>query len=381
MPVARRAPNEGTITKRKDGRWHARVHLGYRDGKRLRKSLYGRSRREVQQKLTKALHDIDRGVQLATNERLPVGDFLDRWLADDVRHRVRPLTLRSYTAIVNQHLKPAFGSTPLRKLEPRQVQSLLGRKLEAGLSSRRVQYIHAVLRASLNKAERWGLVTRNVAKLVDPPRVNRPELRPLGPAELQRLFVAVRDHRWEALYVLAAATGMRQGELLGLQWAHVDLQGRTLQVRTALQRIDGELRLVEPKTARSRRRIALPQIAVEALQRHRRRQAEERLLAGTDWAASDFVFTTSRGTPIDAASVTRALKRLLKDAGLRDQRFHDLRHACASLMVAQGVHPRVVMEALGHSQISLTMNTYSHVLPEAQKQAADLLDSVLAANA
>ena len=177
--MGRRAPNEGTISKRSDGRWHARVHLGYRDGKRARKSFYGQSRREVQQKLTRALHDIDRGVQLATNDRLPVGDFLDRWLADDVRHRVRPLTLHSYTAIVNPHLKPALGRTPLGNLEPRQVQTLLGQKLEVGLSPRRVQYIHAVLRASLNKAERWGLVSRNVAKLVDPPDYS-PRLKASG---------------------------------------------------------------------------------------------------------------------------------------------------------------------------------------------------------
>jgi integrase len=379
--MSRRAPYEGTISKRRDGRWQARIHLGYRDGRRLRKSVYGRTRREVQQKLTQALRELDLGLKLETSDRLSVSDYLDRWLRDDVRHRVRPLTLRSYTAIVDKHLKPSLGRTPLRKLEPRQVQTLLGEKLGSGLSPRRVQYVHAVLRAALHRAERWGYVSRNVAKLVDPPRVKRHELQPLTPSELKQLFAAARGHRWEAVFVVAASTGMRQGELLGLQWSQVDLDGAVLHVRTALQRIDGELRLVEPKTSRSKRTVALPHIAVEAFRRHRARQAQDRLLAGSGWVDSDFVFTTRVGTPVDAASVTRALKDLLHRAGLRDQRFHDLRHACASLMVAQGVHPRVVMEALGHSQISLTMNTYAHVLPEAQKQAADLLDSVLSANA
>lgn len=234
-----------------------------------------------------------------------------------------------------------------------------------------------MLRDALNCALRWGFIQRNAATLVDPPRISRTEVRPLTREQTRQFLDAVAGDRFESLYLVAIATGLRQGELLGLQWNDVDLNGGTVRVRHSLQRVTGTLTLVEPKTERSRRTVKLPAIALSALHAQRRRQAEARLLAGSRWRDSGFVFATTIGTPLDATNVTHAFRRALLKAGLPRQRFHDLRHTAASLLLLQGVHPRVVMDVLGHSQISLTMNTYAHVMPALQHEAADRMDSVL----
>jgi integrase len=212
---------------------------------------------------------------------------------------------------------------------------------------------------------------------VDPPRVRRPEIHPLTPEQARTFLDAARGDRLEALYSVALAIGLRQGEALGLRWEHIDLDGGELRVRVALQRIAGKLQLVEPKTRQSRRTIPLPQVAVNALRAHRVSQLEERLLAGDRWVDTGLVFCTPKGTPLDARNVTRRFQKLLKQTDLPHQRFHDLRHTCATLLLVQGVPPRVVMEILGHSQISLTMDTYTHVVPALKREAANRMDALL----
>jgi integrase len=236
-----------------------------------------------------------------------------------------------------------------------------------------------VLRRALNDALRWGLVARNVATLVTPPRGQRYEVRPLDPVQARRFLDAVRGDRLEALYSVALAVGLRQGEALGLQWDDIDLDSAALHVRHALQRVDGRLQLVEPKTARSRRTVILPATVIDALKAHRSRQVAERLTAGSEWVDHKLVFCSPMGRPLDASNVTHTFQRHLIRAGLPRQRFHDLRHACASFLLAQGVSPRVVMEVLGHSQITLTLNTYTHVLPSLSREAAERMNALLAA--
>ncbi len=179
------------------------------------------------------------------------------------------------------------------------------------------------------------------------------------------------------MYTVALALGLRQGEALGVRWEDVDLEAQTLRVRYALQRIDRKPTFVEPKTTRSRRTLPLPPSIVTALRAHRVRQLEERLLAGERWQDWNLVFASTVGTPLDGHNVTHRLQKHLERAGLPRQRFHDLRHCCASLLLAQGVHPRAVMEILGHSQIALTMDTYSHVMPAMLRDAANLMDGIL----
>lgn len=244
-----------------------------------------------------------------------------------------------------------------------------------------MQYTRAVLRKALNQALRWGLVTKNAATLADPPKAEPREIRPLDPDEARRFLDAARGDRLEALYSVALSLGLRMGEILGLRWEDVDLDARTLTVRKQLQRLDGKPQLVDLKTRQSRRTLALPAGLAGALREHRKRQLEARLLAGERWRGEDWglVFTSTIGTPLDPRNLTDRYKALLARAGLPALRFHDLRHSCASLLIAQGIPAKIVMETLGHSQISLTLNTYAHVFPEVQRQAAEAMDRLFGA--
>lgn len=241
--------------------------------------------------------------------------------------------------------------------------------------------IRTVLRLALGRAVKHGLVPRNVAALASPPKQERHEIQPLEPSELRAFLSAIEGHRLEALFVLAVTSGMRSGELLGLTWADLHLERSEVLVRLALQRIDGAPQLVAPKSTAGRRTIALPTVAVEALRAHRVRQLEERIAAGPEWqpVIDDLVFCTALGRPLDQANLLRTLHGILERAGLPRRRFHDLRHSMATALLVAGVSPRVVMEMLGHSQISLTLGTYSHVLPEVQRDAADRMGALLAA--
>ncbi len=372
MTTRRRGNGEGTVYRRTDGRWVGGISLPTGG----RKYVYGRSRKEASDRMASVLTELRRGV-LPPPEQLTVGDLLEQWLEDSARSSVRASTFRSYSDITRLHLLPELGRLRLSKLQPQHVERLLRRKLEDGLSTRRVQYIHAVLRRALSRAVRWGLVARNVAGLIDVPRVVRPEVQPLTPLEIQGFLDQVRGDRLEALYVMALSMGLRQGELLGLRWDDYDSEAGSLAVRRSLQRVNGVVGFVEPKSLRSRRVIGVPQSVRQVLSTHRKRQSRERLKAGPEWEEHGLVFSTVTGRPLDGTNMTHRFQRMLSEAGISRRRFHDLRHSCATVLLAQGLPARVVMEILGHSQISVTMNTYSHVLPEMQRGAAELMDGFL----
>lgn len=374
--MGRRGRHEGSIYRRSDGRWAGAVTLDYQGGRRRRKQVYGRTRKEVRDQITKLLTDQQFGLPIST-ERQTVGQFLEHWLESSARPRLRPRTFAGYRTIVRQHLVPILGKTQLRKLTPQHVQQMLIAKTDEGLAPRTVGGIRAVLRTALTQALKWQLVAWNVAVLVDLPRAPRPQFRVMEPKEAQKLLNVAADHRLGPLFSVALAVGLRLGESLGLAWGDVDLSARTLRVRRALQRFDGKLQFVEPKSESSNRTVALPESAVVVLRQHRVRQQTERLLAGKRWRDTGLVFTTTIGTPLDDRNVRKAFRELLDAAELPPMRIHDLRHTCASLLLAQGVHPRVVMETLGHSQISLTLDTYSHVMPSLERDAADRMDAVL----
>jgi integrase len=265
----------------------------------------------------------------------------------------------------------------LSKLQPEQVQAMMNAQLEEGLSPNTVLRIRATLRRALNQAVKWGLISRNPATLVDPPRAEKFRVQPISPQEAGAILKAVADHRLSALFTLALATGLRQGEVLGLRWEDIDFDRAVLTVNFALQRLNGERVLVEPKSKESRRSIPMPDIVVRTLRAHRHAQEQDRIAAGDAWRATGLVFCTTTGGPLAATNVTNTFHRLLERASLKRRRFHDLRHGCASLLLVQGVSMRVVMETLGHSEIGLTMNTYSHVLPQLQREAADMMDDAL----
>jgi integrase len=375
--MTRRGPHEGSIYQRaNDGRWAGTVSIGYEGGRRVRKHVMGRSRAEVKDKMAALMraHEEKRPIP---DQREKVGPFLRRWLDEVAKPTLRASTYKSYDDLLVAHLIPGLGRIALAKLTPAEVQSFLNQKLAGGLSPRRVQYIHAVLRRALVTAEKWGMVSRNVAKLVDPPRVPKHEISPLTPEQAKALIETSADDRHRALWITALGTGMRQGELLGLRWEDVDLDAGRLRVRHSLANVDGELTLLEPKTDRSRRTVLLAEAVVTALRAHRTRQKMERMMAGSRWVDSGHVFSTLHGTPYHAATITRAFKAALTRAGLPTCRFHDLRHAAATFLLAQGMTLEDVKNLLGHSSITLTSNTYGHVLEQRQRQVARAMDAVL----
>jgi integrase len=368
--MAKRGPGEGSIYWRKDGRWTAEISL--EGGKS--KFLYGKTRKEVQEKLKTALYEQQQGM-LLTGPQQQVGQFLTQWLEDVHKQSIRARTYERYEEIIRLHLIPGLGHHQLQKLLPQHIQSFYQKKLKEGLSPTTVISFHSVLHKALETAVRWNLVARNVCELVSPPRRKRFEIQPLSMEQIHRLLEAAQGHRLEALFVLALATGMRRGELLGLKWQDLDLEKGTLQVRRILTRIPSKLpgkgfEETEPKTDKARRRIVLPPFATEALKQHRVRQKEAKLKAGPAWQEHDYVFCTSLGTHLNPTKdVLDVLKSLLKKAGLPHVRFHDLRHSSATMLLEMKVHPKVVQEILGHSQISMTMDIYSHVLPTMQEEA------------
>jgi len=374
--MTRRGPGEGSIYERQDGRWEGAVHVGYEGNRRVRTFAIGHTRREVSDKLDVLLR-AHREQRPIPDGRAKLGPFLRRWLDETAKPTIRASTYDSYDDIVALHLIPGLGRIAVARLTPAEVQGFLNKKLASGLSPRRVRYLHAVLRRALVTAERWGMASRNVAKLVDPPRVIRHEIRPLTPEGARRLLDAAADDRWLGLYVTALGTGLRQGELLGLRWDDLDLDARRLAVRHTLARVGGALTLLEPRTDRSRRSVVLPEFVVAALRAHRTRQRVERLVAGSRWTDSGHVFATTVGSPQDAAAVTRAFKRALVRAGLPESRFHDLRHAAATFLLGRGFTLEDVKDLLGHSSITLTSNTYGHVVERRQQQVAEGMDAVL----
>jgi len=371
----RRGHGEGSIYQRADGRWAGVLDLGWKDGKRRRKTVYAKTRNEAARKLRRTQQAHDAGLPII-DERTTVEDYLQWWLLEAAATTVRATTLASYESKVRCHIVPSVGKVRLAKLNATHVQKLITDKLQSGLSPRTVQYIHAILRRALGQAEKWGLVAKNVAKLVDAPRVTRQEVRYLSRSEAQRFLDVAANNRLYALYAVAVGLGLRQGEALGLRWEHIDLDEHRLHVKQQLQRINGQFEFVTPKSAKSSRSLPIPEVCAKALRAHRAHQLEERLAAGDRWREHDLVFTTTIGTPIDARNLTRGFKKICAETGIEDLRFHDLRHTCATILLAQDVPTRVVMEILGHSQMSLTTDTYQHVLPELKQEAANQIDNV-----
>jgi integrase len=375
--MGRRGNGEGTITRRKDGRWEARYYVQTVNGAK-RKVLYGKTRAEARDKLAKALSDRIDGI-VYDDENMTLGEYLDVWLTGSVFGSVRQSTYDRDTNLVTNHIKPVLGGLKLKKLNSAQVQSFYRSRLDAGLSGSTVHKMHDILRRGLMQAVKWHLVPRNVAEAAKPPRPAPKEMQALSADEARRLLEAAAEDRLEALYVLAIHTGMRQGELLALRWQDVDLENAVASVRRTLTRSGGKVVFGEPKTKKSRRSIRLTPQAVEALRAHLKRQLRDIEILGDRYQDQGLVFTTDTGAPINPSNLRqRGFAPLLKRAGLPHMRFHDLRHTCATLLLSRGVHPKFVQELLGHATIAITLATYSHVMPSMGDATAKAMADALA---
>ena len=342
-----------------------------------RRYVQGKTRAEVNQKLTKAMVDRDKGF-VFDDENMSVGEYLDRWLSDCVRDSVRQSTFDRDSYLVCSHIKPTLGRIKLNKLSPVHVQAFYRHRLDAGgLSASTVNKIHTVLHKALSQAMQWDLIPRNVTEAVKAPRPGGKEVRPLSPEQAKTLLEAVRGDRLEALYVVAIATGLRQGELLALKWEDVELENGIIRVKRTLTRTGGKYTVGPPKSNRSRS-VGLTKRAVEALRTHLSLQLEEMERIGSLYQPGGLVFANNSGGTINPSNLRqRSLAPLLKKAGLPHIRFHDLRHTCATLLLSRNVNPKIVSEMLGHASIAITLNTYSHVLPTMQHDAVQALEEAL----
>jgi integrase len=375
-----RASGESSIFKGEDGRWHGFVSMGKKDnGRRDRRHVSGAKRADVVAKVRAIETKRDAGMVEAAGRAPTVGEWLDHWLDHIAARKVRARTLESYESTVRLHLRPGVGHQRLDRLQPEHLERLYAALADKGLSPASILRAHRVLSRALKVASQRGKVARNVATLVDPPVVRRPEVAlPLSAQEVKRVMATAQEHRNAARWTVAMAVGLRQSEALALCWADVDLEHATLTVRRGVHRVRGQgLVYEEPKADRSRRTVALPAPLVEALRAHRAAQLEERLAAGAEWVDLDLVFAQRNGKGIERKCDWRAWKALLRKAGVRDIRVHDGRHTAATLLLSEGVHPRVVMEVLGHAQMRTTTDTYSHVMPALGRDAADRMGRAL----
>ncbi len=376
--AGKRGNNEGSVYRTQDGRWAGALTLA---GSK-RKVVYGKTRAEASAKLGSAIRDKDKGLP-SVNEQKTLGHYLPEWLAA-VRSTVRPGTWVRYEQYVRVHLIPGLGRKAVARLTPEDLEALYLQKVEGGLSPTTVHHMHTVLHAALGLAMERGQVARNVATLAKPPKLARPEMQTLNPEQARAFLAAAAGDRLEALYVTALSTGAREGELLALSWASVDLDRGTIQIKANVRRVKGAFVFSEPKTPRSRRQVSLTPTAIDALRRHHARQAEERLSLGTAWCDMNLVFANEVGRPIEPPNLLRrSFYPLLARAKTSDGNplppihFHSLRHTAATLLLARGTHPKLVADMLGHSQVSVTLDRYSHVTAGMHQAAAATMEAVL----
>ncbi len=373
--------------KLKDGSvaYQARVDTGVDPGtgERRRKAKNFARKGDAERWLATTISAVQRG-EWADAGRITVGEYVQRWYSLHAGG-LAPRGQERAASVIKVHILPSLGAVRLSAVRPSDVRDFFERLRQSGnartgegLSVGSLRHVRAVLHQAFDLAVEDGLLTRNPLESIRLPQAQAQagSVQPFTPAELERLFAVAQEHRLHALVVLAVATGARAGELLGLRWDDVDLTGALITISASLQRVKGQgLVLKQPKSASSLRRIDLPRFAVSALKAHRARQNAERLQAGPAWQDGGFVFTTEIGTPLDEGNVyQRVWLPLLERAGLPPRRLHDARHTHASLLLDQGENIKVVQERLGHADVRITLQTYSHLMPGAQRQAADRLD-------
>lgn len=338
----------------------------------------GKTREETRQKLAQAMSDRDGGL-IFDAASLMVGEHMAQWLQGSARSTVRVSTFERYEQINRLHIIPTLGRLKLKALTPAHVRNLYRDRLDSGLAPATIHKLHTCLHKALAQAVADGLIPRNVADSLKLPRIDREEIDPLTADEANRLIEAAAGDRLEAIYTVAIHTGLRQGELLALRWEDLDLEAGALRVRRTLTRTKGTYSTGEPKTKKSRRTVRLTTGAVAALREHLERQLAEIDRLGSLYRPGGLVFANETGGIINPSNLrNRSFAKLLRRAGLPpDTRFHDLRHTCATLLLSRNVNPKVVSEMLGHATIAITLDTYSHVLPDMQEKAAKALEEAL----
>jgi integrase len=359
--------------------WQIQIYTGTGpDGKPRRHFETVRGRKgDAQRRLTELLSSLDKGVYTPPG-RLTVAEHLHQWLEGYVKTNCSLRTLDAVQSIAEHHLIPALGNTQLKQLHPQAIQAYYGQAVEK-LSARTVHYHHRILSQSLKYAVRQGYLGRNPCELVDPPSWKGKTMRTLTPGELEILLENASSNQFYPVIYTAVSTGLRQAELLGLTWRSIDLDYLSISVTQVLYKRRGVCQFNEPKTSHSRRRVSMtPKLALFLRKYKLERESLYREL-GKELTLDSLVFSNVEGKPLDPGVLTHNFARIAKQAGLENVRFHDLRHTFASLMLLRGAKPKVISEALGHSSVAFTMDTYSHIIEGMQSDAMALLDEVLPA--
>jgi integrase len=373
----------GHVRKRGKASWAVVVDLG-RDaqGKRRQKwhSVPG-TKRDAERELARLLNDLNTGGYIEPT-RLLVRDYLEKWL-ESARSKVAPKTLERYAEIVKLHLSPALGHHQLAKLHPLHIESYYAEALvsgrrngNGGLSAQTVVHHHRVVHRALKQAVQYLLIARNPCDAVAPPRPEKVEIRVVNEIQAAELLETLKNTRLFAPTLVALVTGVRRGEALALTWPDIDLLDRVMNVRRSLQQTNEGVSVKMPKSGRGRT-VALPLIAVEVLSRHKAEQARERLALGPAYENNGLVFARADGSAWPPDSFTSAFAATLRRAELPHLSFHGLRHSHATMLLKNGINPKVVSERLGHAKVGTTLDIYSHVLPGMQEEAAQGIDNAL----
>ncbi|MDX3576470.1 site-specific integrase [Streptomyces sp. FL07-04A] len=379
--MSKRRPNGGgTITKRKDGRYHGAAYVTDTDGNRVRKYVYGRTWDETNEKLGK-LQDQERNGVPVPSRAWTLGEWLAYWLEHVIRPEREHNTYVKYESKLRLYLLPYLGKKPLAKLTPAQVRTFMATlKREKVGASTRFEVLR-VLRNGLNAAMREELLTRNVALLVDMPKVSKDKGTAWNAREAITFLRSARAHRLYAAGVLVLVLGLRRGEILGLRWQDVDFEAGQFTPVKQVQRVKGVgLVLKDLKTESSQAVLPLPEFCARALEERRELQELERKIAGEHWAQEeghDLIFSSEHGGMIDPMGFSRTFDRLVKRASVRRITVRLARHTCGTLLAFLKVHPKVAQAILRHSQISMTMDVYTHVVGDGEREAVGMLAELL----
>ena len=362
----------GSVYQRSDGRYAAEIKL---DGKR--RTFYGKTQKEAYDKMQQAVYEHKQGL-LVTGPQQTVKQYFEYWLENVHEPAIRPITFAMDKGIVKNHILPTLGHIKLRNLKPEHLEALYASKLKDGYKASTIQNMKGVLNNALGHAVRRGFLTRNVCQVVTSPRAKKHEAVILTKEQAHMFLEVIKGHRFEVLILVAATTGMRKGELTALKWQDIDFANQCLYVRHTAYRLP-QRGIVEnePKTNSSRRTIKLPQLVLTALKQHKIKQDEIKQKAGVKWKDLRLVFPNTVGNYEGARHLGEAFSKLLKKAGLPLMRIHDLRHSAATILLSQGVNPKVVQEILGHSDIKMTLGIYGHVIPGMQGDTMNKWDDWL----
>jgi integrase len=334
--------------------------------------------REAEKIMTRMVNDFNNGNFVRPGKVL-CSEFFDRWLKEYAKINLAENTYECYDDIIRLHLSPSLGKVKLTSLKPENLQKYYADKLNSGLSNRTVRYHHTVLHNILKTAMKWGLLQRNVCDLTDPPSPVRVEMHTMNEDEIRRFLEAAKSTKYYPLFFTALYTALRRSELLALKWVDVDLLSMQVSVNKSLHQLrNGEIIVKQPKTQKSRRLVSLTPANVIVLREHRESQNKYRESIGSPVLTdNDFVFCNYNGKHLLPDSISHIWMKMVRRLGLKNIRLHDARHTHASLMLKQGVHPKIVQERLGHASIQITLDTYSHVAPGLQQAAANKFDDIM----